>query len=85
MIENRLADPWKFDDFVCALLDLVKPAQKHAVSLRDLKQCGSASIFFDMVFDLKKYDSFIRRIDPAWREMDDVVVIDARGRRMKLE
>ncbi|TPX45895.1 hypothetical protein SeLEV6574_g03574 [Synchytrium endobioticum] len=85
MIENRLADPWKFDDFVCALLDLVKPAQKHAVSLRDLKKCGSASIFFDMIFDLRKYDSFVRRIDPAWREMDDVVVMDARGRRIKLE
>ncbi|TPX31016.1 hypothetical protein SmJEL517_g05581 [Synchytrium microbalum] len=85
MIENRLADPWKFDDFVCALLDLVKPVQKHAVSLHDLKKCGSASIFFDMIFDLKKYDSFIRRIDPAWREMDDVVVVDGRGRRVKLE
>jgi hypothetical protein len=29
-----------------------------------------------MIFDIRKYDMHIRRIDPAFREMDDIVVFE---------
>ena len=38
-----------------------------------------------MLFDLRKYDAHIRRIDPAFREQDDVYFERATGERIKLE
>ncbi|KAI8845953.1 hypothetical protein BJ741DRAFT_586233 [Chytriomyces cf. hyalinus JEL632] len=87
MLECRMSEPWRFDDFVCSLLDLVQPKNIHYITPRDLKRARhNAPLFFDMIFDLRKYDTHVRRIDPMFREMDDVVVDDVQlGRRVKLE
>ncbi|KAJ3285382.1 Serine/threonine-protein phosphatase 2A regulatory subunit B'' subunit alpha [Borealophlyctis nickersoniae] len=85
MVEFRMSDPWRFDDFVCSLLDLIKPAEDSKVTLSDLKRCGCAPLFFDMIFDIRKYDVHVRRIDPMFREMDDVWVADhVTGEKIKL-
>jgi serine/threonine-protein phosphatase 2A regulatory subunit B'' len=85
MLCSRVSDVWKFDDFVCSLMDLVKPQKSHMITLQDLKRCGSSNLFFDMIFDLRKYDSYIRRIDPMFREMDDMYIDNLDGTRTKLE
>ncbi|KAJ3101283.1 Serine/threonine-protein phosphatase 2A regulatory subunit B'' subunit beta [Phlyctochytrium planicorne] len=84
MLEFRMSDPWKFEDFVCSLLDLIKPQRDSQIMLSDLKKSSNASLFFDMIFDIRKYDMHIRRIDPTFREIDDVWV-EERGKRVKLE
>jgi hypothetical protein len=50
-----------------------------------MKKCGSPSMFFDLLFDLRKYDHQIRRIDPVYREMDDIAITDADGSKTVLE
>ncbi|KAI8610404.1 hypothetical protein BC830DRAFT_1145900 [Chytriomyces sp. MP71] len=85
MIECRMSEPWKFDDFVCSLLDLIKPKNSTYITPRDLKNSQNAALFFDMIFDLRKYDRYIRRIDPTFRDMDDVVVENRDGTRLKLD
>ena len=57
----------------------------NEITLQDLKKSGSASVFFDMMFDLRKYDSYVRRIDPMYREMDDMYVENPDGTKMRLE
>lgn len=84
MMTYRMSDPWKFSDFVCSLFDLVKPANPAWITLGDLKKCSNTPLFFDMIFDLKKYDMHIRRIDPTFRELDDVWIEDG-DKRFKLE
>ncbi|KAJ3348831.1 hypothetical protein HDU91_006498 [Kappamyces sp. JEL0680] len=66
-------------------MDLVRPKLANQISLQDLKKCGSAFLFFDMIFDLRRYDYHIRRIDPLFREMDDMYIDNADGTRTKLE
>jgi hypothetical protein len=65
-------------------LDLVQPQEKTFIQLKDLKRCASAGLVFDMIFDLNKYDTHMRRIDPLFREYDDVWVVDKIGQRVKL-
>ncbi|KAJ3029429.1 UNVERIFIED_CONTAM: Serine/threonine-protein phosphatase 2A regulatory subunit B'' subunit alpha [Siphonaria sp. JEL0065] len=78
MIDYRMSEPWKLDDFVCSLLDLIKPKNPHYLTLSDLKRTPqNAALFFDMLFDLRKYDNHVRRIDPMYREMDDVWIEEA--------
>ena len=38
-----------------------------------------------MIFDLRKYDHQIRRIDPLYREMDDLTIVDVNGEKISLE
>ncbi|KAI9346228.1 hypothetical protein BDR26DRAFT_125111 [Obelidium mucronatum] len=98
MIDFRMSEPWKLDDFICSLLDLIKPKNPNYLTLSDLKRTPqNAALFFDMLFDLRKYDNHVRRIDPMYREMDDVwieeeVVVGSVGggaggclKRVKLE
>lgn len=66
-------------------MDLVKPKISHHVTLRDLKKSNSAHLFFDMIFDLRKYDSHIRRIDPMFREMDNITIEQEDGTKTVLE
>jgi hypothetical protein len=69
-----------FKDFVCSLFDLVNPKLPNVIRLSgnpsiddiDLKKCKCAPLFFDMLFDLRKYDTHVRRTDPLFREYDDV-------------
>ncbi|KAJ3087869.1 Serine/threonine-protein phosphatase 2A regulatory subunit B'' subunit alpha [Quaeritorhiza haematococci] len=85
MVEWRMADPWGWDDFACGLLDLANPVTSHVVTLTDLRRCANAPLFFDMMFDIRKYDMHCRRIDPTWREMDDLWITDKQNRKIKLE
>ncbi|XP_057574913.1 serine/threonine-protein phosphatase 2A regulatory subunit B'' subunit beta [Hippopotamus amphibius kiboko] len=44
-----------FEDCLCQMLDLVKPRSEGRITLRDLKSCGLAHVFFDTFFNLEKY------------------------------
>ena len=92
MTMSMMSEPWKFDDFVCNLyililtirIDLVKPAKESCFTLQDLKNCGAPGLFLDMIFDLRKYDNHIRRIDPMFRELDDITITDSTGDKISL-
>ncbi|KAL2917066.1 hypothetical protein HK105_203498 [Polyrhizophydium stewartii] len=84
MLGNRMTDLWRFEDFVCSLLDLIRPEHKTKISLSDLKHSASAPLFFDMLFDLHKYENHIRRIDPAFRDQDDVTYEGPHGEHITL-
>ncbi|XP_063105109.1 serine/threonine-protein phosphatase 2A regulatory subunit B'' subunit alpha isoform X1 [Cavia porcellus] len=48
-------EPLPFHDLLCQMLDLVKPACDGKITLRDLKRCRMAHIFYDTFFNLEKY------------------------------
>ncbi|XP_037700457.1 serine/threonine-protein phosphatase 2A regulatory subunit B'' subunit alpha isoform X1 [Choloepus didactylus] len=48
-------EPLPFHDLLCQMLDLVKPASDGKITLRDLKKCRMAHIFYDTFFNLEKY------------------------------
>ncbi|XP_008055052.1 serine/threonine-protein phosphatase 2A regulatory subunit B'' subunit alpha isoform X2 [Carlito syrichta] len=48
-------EPLPFYDLLCQMLDLVKPAIDGRITLRDLKRCRMAHIFYDTFFNLEKY------------------------------
>jgi len=56
MIEWRTVDIWSFNDFLCYLLDMIQPETKNMITLADLKRSKNTPLFFDMLFDIKKYD-----------------------------
>lgn len=37
------------------MLDMVKPANEGFITLRDLKRCRLANVFFDTFFNIEKY------------------------------
>ena len=63
---------------------MIKPAKDNIFTLSDIKNSGAPALFFDMIFDLKKYDHHIRRIDPLFRELDDVNITSASGEKLIL-
>ncbi|KAJ8331306.1 hypothetical protein O5D80_000239 [Batrachochytrium dendrobatidis] len=85
MLNSRMSDVWKFEDFICSLFDLLKPAYPNKITLQDLKRSTSASLFFDMLFDLRKYETYTRRIDPAFREQEMVYFTKHTGETIRLE
>ncbi|XP_036167032.1 serine/threonine-protein phosphatase 2A regulatory subunit B'' subunit beta isoform X1 [Myotis myotis] len=44
-----------FEDCLCQMLDLVQPQSPGKITLRDLKRCRLAHIFFDTFFNIEKY------------------------------
>ncbi|XP_051984083.1 serine/threonine-protein phosphatase 2A regulatory subunit B'' subunit alpha-like isoform X1 [Xyrauchen texanus] len=48
-------EPLPFQDLLCQMLDLVKPESPGKITLRDLKRCRMAHIFYDTFFNLEKY------------------------------
>ncbi|XP_064347473.1 serine/threonine-protein phosphatase 2A regulatory subunit B'' subunit alpha isoform X2 [Camelus dromedarius] len=48
-------EPLPFHDLLCQMLDLVKPTSDGRITLRDLKRCRMAHIFYDTFFNLEKY------------------------------
>lgn len=44
-----------FQDCLCQMLDLVKPSHAYQVTIRDLKNCRLAPVFFDTFFNLEKW------------------------------
>jgi len=61
-----------FDDCLCQMLDMIRPLNKHAITLKDLKQCKMTPVFFDTFFNLEKYLDHEQR-DPfaTQRETDE--------------
>lgn len=72
-----------FHDFMCILFDIVKPAQVPFITLSDLRKCNNQELFFNMIFDLRKWENSMRRIDPAFREQDEYF-IEEDGMRVRL-
>ncbi|KAI9204475.1 uncharacterized protein BJ171DRAFT_619719 [Polychytrium aggregatum] len=85
MISCKMSDPWKFTDFICSMIDLIKPKNDNFFTLSDLKRSKNPALFFDMLFDISKYDNYVRRLDPAFREMDEIWIIDHTGNKIQLE
>ncbi|KAM9613905.1 serine/threonine-protein phosphatase 2A regulatory subunit B'' subunit alpha isoform 3-T19 [Morphnus guianensis] len=48
-------EPLPFHDLLCQMLDLVKPETEGRVTLRDLKRCRMAHVFYNTFFNLEKY------------------------------
>ncbi|XP_059536492.1 serine/threonine-protein phosphatase 2A regulatory subunit B'' subunit beta isoform X4 [Myotis daubentonii] len=44
-----------FEDCLCQMLDLVRPQSPGRITLRDLKRCRLAHVFFDTFFNVEKY------------------------------
>lgn len=54
-LEAMAIEPLPFEDCLCQMLDLVKPEVEGKITLRDLKRCKMAHIFFDTLFNIEKY------------------------------
>jgi len=76
MIEWRTVDIWSFNDFLCYLLDMIQPENKNIITLADLKRSKNTPLFFDMLFDIKKYEMHLRCMDPLFREANEVWIVE---------
>ncbi|XP_062861671.1 serine/threonine-protein phosphatase 2A regulatory subunit B'' subunit beta isoform X2 [Trichomycterus rosablanca] len=54
-LETMGVEPLPFEDCLCQMLDLVRPEIQGKITLRDLKRCKLAHIFFDTFFNIEKY------------------------------
>ncbi|XP_051873965.1 serine/threonine-protein phosphatase 2A regulatory subunit B'' subunit alpha isoform X2 [Pristis pectinata] len=54
-MEGMGIEPLPFHDLLCQMLDLVKPECEGKITMRDLKKCRMAHIFYDTCFNLEKY------------------------------
>uniref|UniRef100_A0AAV2K298 EF-hand domain-containing protein n=1 Tax=Knipowitschia caucasica TaxID=637954 RepID=A0AAV2K298_KNICA len=78
-LEAMAIEPLPFEDCLCQMLDLVKPELKEKITLRDLKRCKTAHMFFDTFFNIEKYleheqrDPFsvIREVESDGQEISD--------------
>ncbi|XP_050068326.1 uncharacterized protein LOC126556843 isoform X2 [Anopheles maculipalpis] len=61
-----------FEDCLCQMLDMIKPATPGCVTLADLKRCKMTPIFYDTFFNLEKYMEHEQRDPFAQRENDDL-------------
>uniref|UniRef100_A0A1B6CQV9 EF-hand domain-containing protein n=1 Tax=Clastoptera arizonana TaxID=38151 RepID=A0A1B6CQV9_9HEMI len=58
-----------FEDCLCQMLDMIRPATPGKISLNDLKKCKMTPIFFDTFFNLEKYLDHEQR-DPFASQRD---------------
>nr|CAB3260916.1 uncharacterized protein LOC100176266 [Phallusia mammillata] len=54
-LEQLDIEPLPFEDCVCQMLDMVKPLHRDRITLKDLKNCKMANVFFDTFFNVEKY------------------------------
>ncbi|XP_039770170.1 serine/threonine-protein phosphatase 2A regulatory subunit B'' subunit beta isoform X1 [Ornithorhynchus anatinus] len=54
-LDDLAIEPLPFQDCLCQMLDLVKPQCQGRITLRDLKRCKMAGVFFDTFFNIEKY------------------------------
>lgn len=54
-LEARDIEPLPFRDCACQMMDMVRPRVPGRITLRDLKRCGLAGVFFDTFFNVDKY------------------------------
>ena len=70
--------------FLNQMLDMIRPATKNQITLKDLKRCKMTPVFFDTFFNLEKYLDHEQR-DPfaTQREVDEdgneVIIDQIRG------
>ncbi|KAF7652392.1 hypothetical protein LDENG_00097670 [Lucifuga dentata] len=77
MLKNSNFEPRPFKDLLCELLDLIKPEVEDKITLRDLKRCKLAYIFFDTFINIYKYldreqnDPYSAVLDKGLPELSD--------------
>nr|XP_054327012.1 serine/threonine-protein phosphatase 2A regulatory subunit B'' subunit beta isoform X1 [Pongo pygmaeus]XP_054329309.1 serine/threonine-protein phosphatase 2A regulatory subunit B'' subunit beta isoform X2 [Pongo pygmaeus] len=54
-LDSMAIEALPFQDCLCQMLDLVKPRTEGKITLRDLKRCKLANVFFDTFFNIEKY------------------------------
>ncbi|XP_045711911.1 serine/threonine-protein phosphatase 2A regulatory subunit B'' subunit beta isoform X2 [Phyllostomus hastatus] len=54
-LEGMGIEALPFEDCLCQMLDLVQPECPGRITLRDLKRCKLAYVFFDTFFNIEKY------------------------------
>ncbi|XP_068157273.1 serine/threonine-protein phosphatase 2A regulatory subunit B'' subunit alpha [Drosophila tropicalis] len=59
-----------FEDCLCQMLDMIKPANRDCITLSDLKRCKMTHVFFDTFFNLEKYLDHEQR-DPFASQRDE--------------
>lgn len=59
-----------FEDCLCQMLDMIKPARRDCITLGDLKRCKMTHVFFDTFFNLEKYLDHEQR-DPFASQRDE--------------
>eukprot|EP00050_Salpingoeca_kvevrii_P016508 m.56160 g.56160 ORF g.56160 m.56160 type:complete len:523 (-) comp6985_c0_seq2:319-1887(-) len=63
--EDRLAElaveALSFRDCLCQMMDMVAPADPSVITLRDLKRCGQAALFFDSFINVNKFLDYEER------------------------
>ncbi|CAI5489476.1 unnamed protein product [Closterium sp. Naga37s-1] len=62
-MECMAQEPVLFEDVVCQMADMIKPAKDGVMTLRDLKGCRLSGNFFNILFNLNKFVAFETR-DP---------------------
>ncbi|XP_071463009.1 serine/threonine-protein phosphatase 2A regulatory subunit B'' subunit beta-like isoform X3 [Marmota flaviventris] len=78
-LDSMAIEALPFEDCLCQMLDLVKPQSEGKITLRDLKQCKVANVFFDTFFNIEKYlgheqkeqASLLRESDSEGPELSD--------------
>lgn len=59
-----------FEDCLCQMFDLVKPQTANIITLRDIKRCKLAPVYFDTFFNLDKWLEHEQK-DPFQASRDD--------------
>jgi len=63
MVLLHIQDYWSFPDYLCYLLDMIKPKIPNKISLSDLKRSQNSTTFFNMLFDIRQYENFLKKAD----------------------
>jgi len=63
MVLLHISDYWTFPDYLCYLLDMIKPKIPYKISLSDLKRSKNSTTFFNMLFDIRQYENLLKKTD----------------------
>jgi len=63
MVLLHISDYWTFPDYLCYLLDMIKPKIPYKISLSDLKRSQNSTTFFNMLFDIRQYENLLKKTD----------------------
>lgn len=63
MVLLHISDYWTFPDFLCYLLDMIKPKEPNKISLADLKRSKNSTTFFNMLFDIRQFENLTKKAD----------------------
>jgi len=63
MVLLHISDYWTFPDFLCYLLDMIKPKVPNKISLADLKRSKNSTTFFNMLFDIRQFENLAKKAD----------------------